>query len=193
MIKGWIVVDGTHNYPLNDALTSQMLLTVGEQQVALNKRTEEWNEIISYCKAHTGSFTFEESEQLETYAGDAETYFDVVKKFDILDMIKEHALKDKWPLTSLLFNYLYSEEAGFNRVLHITEFSTSLYRVTTPTLLLYGQYDFICPSGLGTDIMNHISTNDKKMIISPISGHNFMYQDETLFCSEVNNFIELHK
>jgi pimeloyl-ACP methyl ester carboxylesterase len=193
MIKGWIVVDGSHNYPLSDTLTRHMLLTVGQQQVALNKHTEEWNEIISYCNAHTGNFTFEESKQLETYAGNAENYFDVVRKFDILELIKEHAFNDDWPITSILFNYLYSSEASFNKDLHYTEFSSSLYKVITATLLLYGKYDFICPSGLGTDIMNQISTNDKKMIISPISGHNLMYQDEALFCKEVNDFIKLHK
>jgi pimeloyl-ACP methyl ester carboxylesterase len=193
MIKGWIVVDGSHDYPLNDTLTRQMLLTVGQQQVTLNKHTEEWNEIISYCNAHSGNFTFEESQQLETYAGDAETYFDEVRKFDILDLIKEHALKDDWPITSILFNYLYSSEAGFNKDLHKTDFSSSLYIVTTPTLLLYGKYDFICPQGLGMDLMNRISTTDKTMVISPISGHNFMYQDEILFCKEVSDFIELHK
>ena len=37
MIKGWIFADGSHNYPLNDSLTWQMLVTNGEQQIALNK------------------------------------------------------------------------------------------------------------------------------------------------------------
>jgi len=193
MVKGWIFVDGSQNYPLNDTLTRQMLLSVGQQQVALNKNIPQWNAIISYCNAHTGNFSYEESNQLETFAGDAETYFDVVKKFDILALIKENALKDDWPLTSILFNNLYSTNASFNNDLHTTQFSSLLYKVTTPTLLLFGQYDFICPQDLGVDLMNRISTTDKKMVISPISGHNLMYQDGVLFCREVNDFIELHK
>jgi pimeloyl-ACP methyl ester carboxylesterase len=193
LVKGWIFVDGSQNYPLNDTLTRQMLLNIGKQQVALNKNIPQWNAIISYCNAHTGNFTYAESNQLETFAGDAETYFDVVKQFDILSLIKENALKDDWPLTSILFNYLYSSNASFNNDLHTTQFSTLLYKVTTPTLLLFGQYDFICPQGLGVDLMNRISTTDKKMVISPISGHNLMYQDGVLFCQEVNDFIELHK
>jgi pimeloyl-ACP methyl ester carboxylesterase len=193
MVKGWIFVDGSQNYPLNDTLTRQMLLTVGLRQVALNKNVPQWNTIISYCNAHTGNFTYDESNQLQTYGEDAETYFDVVKEFDILELIKENALKDDWPLSSILFNYLYSSEASFNNDLHNTEFSSVLYKVTTPTLLLFGQYDFICPQGLGIELMKRISTLDKKMVISPISGHNLMYQDGVLFCQEVNNFIELHK
>jgi len=193
LVKGWIFVDGSQNYPLNDTLTRQMLLSIGNQQVALNKNIPQWNTIVSYCNAHTKNFTYDESSQFETYGVDAETYFDGVKQFDILALIKENALKYDWPLTSILFNYLYSSNASFNKDLHLTEFSSVLYKVTTPTLLLFGQYDFICPQGLGVDLMNCISTTDKKMVISPISGHNFMYQDEVLFCREVNEFIGLHK
>lgn len=193
MVKGWIIVDGSHNYPLNDTLTRQMLLTIGQQQIALNKHTSEWNTIVAYCKAHIGNFSYAEMAQLGIYAGDAETYFDEVIKFDILGLIKEYAVKNDWPLTSILFNYLYSSNASFNYDFYKTEFSTSLYKVITPTLLLFGQYDFICPQGLGVDLLNRISTIDKKMVISPISGHNLMFQDEVLFCQQVNAFIELHK
>ncbi len=193
LVKGWIVVDGSHNYPLNDTLTRQMLLNLGQQQILLNRNTEEWNEIVSWCNAHAVPFNYEESGKLESFAESAETYIPGVKKFDMLAIIKENALKDHWPLTSILFNYLYSANAAFNQELHHTEFSTALYKVTTPTLLLYGQYDFVCPAGLGTDIMNRISSTDKKMVISPISGHNLMYQDEELFCREANEFIELHR
>jgi pimeloyl-ACP methyl ester carboxylesterase len=193
MVKGWIFVDGSHNYPLNDTLTRQMLLTIGQQQIALNKNTDKWEKIILYCNAHVGSFTKEESEQLSSYASDAETYIDVVKKINILNLIKENAVKYEWPLTSMLVNYLYSSNASFNEDLYKTEFSTSLHKVTIPTLLLFGKFDFICPSDLGMDILNRINTNDKKMVISPISGHNMMFQDEVFFCKEVNDFIDLHK
>lgn len=193
MIKGWIIADGSQNYPLNDSLTRQMLLSFGQQQLAENKYTDEWNSIISYCNAHTGNFTFEESNQLIAYAADAETYIDGVKKIDLLTFLKTYAIKYDWPLTSMYFNYQFSLNARINYDLYKTEFSSSLYKVTTPTLLLFGQYDFICPQSLGTDILNRINTTDKKMVISPISGHYTMFQDEEFFCKVVDDFIELHK
>jgi len=193
MIKGWIFADGSHNYPLNDTLTRQMLFTVGQKQVTLNKNKAKWEEIVSYCESHTGNFSLDESMQLETYAEDAENYFDGVIKFDILKLIEEYSIKDDWPLTSMLVNYLYSSNASFNKDLAKTEFSSSLYKVTVPVLILYGQYDFICPIGMGNDFYNKIGSTDKKMVISPISGHSIMIQDEVLFCKEVDNFIDLHK
>ena len=193
MIRGWIFADGSHNYPLNDSLTRQMLLTVGQQQVMLNKNRKEWEEIVSYCNLHKANFSLDESIQLEEYAGEAETYIDIVPGFDFLEMIKSYALKNNWPLTSMLVNYLYSSKADINKELANKEFSSLLYRVNVPVLIIFGQYDFVCPKGLGDDLYNRISSTDKKIILSPISGHYIMFQDEVLFCNEVNDFVRLHR
>jgi len=193
LVKGWIFADGSHNYPLNDSLTRQMLLTVGQEQVAKNKNADKWTPIINYCNTHTGNFTFEESNQLSSYASDAETYFNKVKKMDLFALLKASPVKNNWPVTSIVFNLNYSSSASFNRDLAKTSFSSVLGKVTTPTLLLCGKYDFVCPRGLEDDVFNRISTTDKKVAISPISGHSMMWQDEAFFCNEVNAFIEKHK
>jgi len=192
LVKGWIFVDGCHNYPLNDTLTREKLLTFGHQQVALNTNTAFWNEIITYCNNHPGNFKLEESLQLNDYGADAETYIPEVKQLAYSDFVKT-AIKDDWPISSILCNYLYSADARIIGELAVMQFSTSLYKVTTPTLLLFGKYDFICPQEMGDDIYNRISTTNKRMAISPISGHYMMFQDETFFCNEVNNFIGLYK
>lgn len=193
LVKGWIFIDGSHNYPLNDTLTRQKLLTIGQQQVVLNHHVGEWNIIISYCNAHKSNFTFEESEQLQTYAGNAESYFPEIKTIDYVGLIEQNAIKDDWPLSSMLFNYLYSLESKFNYDLYKSEFSTSLYKVHIPILLMFGKYDFICPQELGNDIISHIGSTDKKMVISSISGHYMMFQDDKFFCNEVDSFVEVHK
>jgi len=193
MIKGWIMVDGSQNYPLNDTLTRQMLLRVGQEQIALNKHINDWNSIIDFCTAHTGNFTLAESNQLETNAEYAESYMDEVNQFNLITAMEAVSINDDLPLTSILFNYLYSENAGFNATLAKTQFSSLLYKIVTPTLLLYGKYDFICPKELGDEVISKISTTDKRMVISPVSGHNFMFQDPVLFCLEVDNFIEKYR
>jgi len=193
MVQGWIFADGSQNYPLNDSLTRQMLLSVGQQQLALNNNRVKWQEIVSYCNAHTGNFSFDESNQMMKYAEDAETYIYEVTKVNSWELFWNNAIKFNWPLTSMLMNYLYSSEASLNNDLAKIEFSSSLYKVTLPVLILFGQYDFVCPKGLGYDLYNRVSSTDKKIIISPISGHNIMFQDEVLFCREVNEFIALHR
>ncbi len=190
MIAGLIDVDGSHNYPLNDTLTRQMLLTVGQYEVSQNKNAGKWGTIINYCNAHPGNFSFDESMQLETYASDAETYIDSVKQVNIPSLILKYAVKEDYPLTSMLVNLLYSENKAFNTELSKENFSPSLYEVSIPVLVLWGKYDFVCPLSLGEDFYDHISSTEKRMVISPVSGHNMIFQDEKLFCDEVNAFIQ---
>jgi pimeloyl-ACP methyl ester carboxylesterase len=189
MIKGLINVDGSHNYPLNDSLTRQKLLSTGLSEVAQNRNVEKWEPVISYCQAHTAGFTFEESQKLQSYASKAEGYIDSVNKIDLVLTVLEHSVTDKLPLTAILFNLLYSENSGFNKEIAHASFSESLYKVTVPVLILWGKYDFTCPSGLGEDFYNRINSADKKMVLSSVSGHDLMLQDEKLFCDEVNAFV----
>ncbi|MBE0652110.1 MAG: alpha/beta hydrolase [Bacteroidales bacterium] len=193
MVKGWIYADGSHNYPLNDTLTRQMLITVGQQQIAENQNTDQWFPIVDYCESHTGGFSLDESFQLEDYAEQAETLFSVVKQVNLFDLIRQYAIKDNWPLTSILFNYLYSSNDDFNQELAKTDFTSQLYKVTTPTLIMYGEYDFVCPKGLGEDLYNHISSPEKKMVISPISGHDIFLQDQAFFCDQIDQFVLQNK
>jgi pimeloyl-ACP methyl ester carboxylesterase len=190
MIKGLVDVDGSHNYPLNGTLTRQMLLTVGQNQVLQKINVDKWNPIISYCNYHTGNFSLSESMQLESYATEAEDYIDSINHINYASIILKYAIKDKYPLTAILVNYLYSENSDINTELAKTEFSDVLYKVTVPALVLWGKYDFTCPPALGEDFYSRISSTEKSMVISPVSGHNLMLQDEKLFCDEVNAFIE---
>jgi pimeloyl-ACP methyl ester carboxylesterase len=193
MIQGLINVDGSHNYPLNDTLTREMLLSVGQVEVSKKRNIDKWQPIINYCLSHNGNFSFEESQQLETYASDAEGYIDSIRHVNIVKKVLEYAITDKYPLTAMLSNLLYSEDSGFNKELAVTEFSTSLYKVTIPVLVLWGKYDFTCPPALGEDFFNRISSKDKKMVISPISGHDMILQDKKFFCDEINAFVLNHR
>jgi pimeloyl-ACP methyl ester carboxylesterase len=193
MITGLINVDGSHNYPLNDTLTREKLLSVGNYEISKNKNTGKWTPIIDYCNAHKGNFSFEESQQLETYSTDAENLMDSVVHVDIVKKVLEYAITDKYPLSAMLANLLYSEDSGFNKELAVTQFSSDLHKVTLPVLVLWGKYDFTCPPLLGQDFYNRISSSDKKMVISDKSGHYMILQDKKLFCEEIDAFVASHR
>jgi pimeloyl-ACP methyl ester carboxylesterase len=193
MIKGLINVDGSHNYPLNDTLTRNALLTEGNYQVAQKRNAGGWTPIISYCNSHQGNFSLEESQQLEKYATEAEDYIDSIRHINMVSQVLKYAIAEKYPLTAILSNLLYSEDSNFNRELAVTQFSSSLNIVTIPVLVLWGKFDFTCPPALGEDFYNHISSIDKRMVISPYSGHNMILQDKKFFCTEVNTFVSTHR
>ena len=189
MVRGWICVDGSHNYPLNDTLTHNKLLAYGQWQTTLGKNTDQWKEIVQYCTAHNAPFSFDESMQMEDYATTAETLIDSVKQLDMMKLFWHYALSQKSPVTADGMNYLYSSNADLNKEISTVGFSMLLYKVTVPSLLLYGKYDFICPEGLADDILAHIGSSYVKKVISPVSGHNLMFQDGKLFVSEVVDFV----
>jgi pimeloyl-ACP methyl ester carboxylesterase len=190
MVRGWICADGSHNYPLNDTLTREKLLSVGHNEIALNKHVDNWQEIVDYCNQHTGSFSFEESMDLEDYAATAETLMDSAKQVSISNYIHNYLIQKQFPLTSIAVNYLYSINASINTEISKANFSPLLYRVTVPVLLLWGKYDFICPEGLADDIYSRIGSVVKKKVVSPVAGHSMMLVDQKLFCDEVANFVE---
>ena len=193
MIKGLINVDGSHNYPLNDTLTREKLLSVGQYEVSQNRNIDKWTPILNYCEAHKGNFSFEESQQLEIYSTDAENYIDSIKHINIVSQVLRYMISDKYPLTAMLTNLIYSEDSNFNKELAVTQFSTSLSKVTIPVLLLWGKYDFTCPVALGEDFFNRISSTDKSMVISSKSGHYMILQDKDFFCNEINAFVQTHR
>ena len=193
MVKGWIFNNGSHNFPLNDSLTRLMLLDFGQQQIALNKNVDKWLPIIDYCNQLSGFLTLEQSDKLLSYGADAETYFDQVNEIDFFELLKKYARSYDLPITSTLLNMRYWLNADLSSNLLKIEFSSTLHRVTTPTLVLSGKYDFTTPSGLGDDVYNSISTSEKKNSISSISGHYVWLQDESFFCDEINEFIEQFK
>jgi pimeloyl-ACP methyl ester carboxylesterase len=193
MIKGLINVDGSHNYPLNDTLTRQKLLSVGNYEVSQKRNIEKWKPILDYCESHKGNFSFEESQQLETYSTDAENYIDSIKHINLASQVLKYMISDKYPLTAMLTNLLYSEDSDFNKELAVTQFSSSLYKVTIPVLLLWGKYDFTCPVALGEDFFTRISSTDKRMAISTKSGHYMILQDKKFFCDEINAFVQTHR
>ena len=161
MIKGLINVDGSHNYPLNDTLTRKSLLTEGAYQVSQNRNVSKWQPIISYCTSHKGNFSLEESQQLETYATEAENYIDSIKHINFVSQVLSYAIQDEYPLTAILSNLLYSEDSNFNKELAVTQFTSKLSIVTIPVLVLWGKYDFTCPVELGEDFYNHVNSSVK--------------------------------
>lgn len=193
-IKGWIYCSASHNYPLNDEFTRMVLTNYANQEIALGNRTNEWQEILDYCNSLPSEIlSLEQANKLNSYATDAETYFDDVIPFPVMDVIKANVIKQNYAITSTFLNLKYSQGAAIQEELREYDYTDKLNIVSIPILTLYGKYDFICPPALGTDIINNVSSPNTFSFILPNSGHIGMYQDQELFVEKVNEFIEQFK
>jgi len=188
LAAGWIQVDGAHDYNLNDSLTHAMLIEVGNQQIALNNNVSSWQPIVDYCNSHTYNENYNVAATLNSYAHQAEGLMsDVQFSGSILPPFNNFT-----PYTSHSMNGMASGINEIDRPTYNENIGKSLYKVTIPTLLLWGKYDFVCPKGLMTDIVNKIGSTDVTTKIFDYSGHSPMMNEPEAFWTEVMNWISTH-
>jgi pimeloyl-ACP methyl ester carboxylesterase len=190
--KGWIQVDGVHNYPLHDSLTKEMLLFYGKKEIALNKNKDKWQPIVDYCNAHAFNESFDVAEQLNSYANAADKYLDEVNAgTDIISALKTGS-GNGFPITAYLSNQYTSITRQIDHQAYPIPISANLYKIKLPTLLLWGKYDFVCPTGLMKDVRKKISSTDVSEKIFEKSGHAPMFNEKEAFWTTLVDWVKIH-
>jgi pimeloyl-ACP methyl ester carboxylesterase len=187
MVKGWIQVDGAHNYSLNDSLTKEMLLVFGVRELNAGRNTDFWKEAVDWSNKHD-YHGIENSRKLNKYATEAETKLNEIEGYSLAKV----PLTDNRSMGSLWANSASSYLQKIDLQAYDHTNSEELYKLTLPVLLLWGKYDFICPTGLADDIEANIGSTDVQKIIFEHSGHNAAFIELNLFWSEVINWMRKH-
>ena len=68
-----------------------------------------------------------------------------------------------------------------------------LNRITIPTLLLWGEFDFVVSPELGYSALEEISSADKELIIFERSGHSPMNNEPDRFVAAVTAFVDRNR
>ncbi|HIF14804.1 MAG TPA: hypothetical protein EYQ86_05595, partial [Bacteroidetes bacterium] len=104
-----------------------------------------------------------------------------------------------WDIISSPVNFLTSAISGSmtnvitEEEVEFMSLSDQLYKITKPTLLLWGKYDFVVSPYLATDAYDKISSAHKKVVIFENSGHSPMDCEPQLFIDEIISFVDQHK
>jgi pimeloyl-ACP methyl ester carboxylesterase len=193
LFKGLIQVDGAHNYDRNDSLTRVILLTIGEQQIALGKNKENWQPIVDYCKAHAHNESAAVSIQLNSFASSVEAYISEVNpisgSISSLIVNPPHNLSTTAQLSNVYDSAFIQR---FDRQTFDKPTTPNLYKLTLPTLLLWGKYDFVCPPELMDDIKSNISSSDVAEKVLQNSGHSPMNNEEVSFWTTLVDWVKTH-
>jgi pimeloyl-ACP methyl ester carboxylesterase len=193
MVKGWIQVDGVHNFYKSDSLTREMFLFFGKREIAANRNTATWQEIVNYCDAHAYNESYEVGVKWNRYASKAETYLSEVKGGPTTLSLINTAIENKFPITASLSNlYNSALRLEIDRQAYPIPISENLYKIKLPTFLLWGRYDFICPIGLKDDIKKNIKSTDVSEKTFENSGHSPMLNEPEAFWSAVVNWVKVH-
>jgi len=185
-LKGWIDIDGAHSYPLCDSLSRKMLIDTARSEIDKGNYVSQWQNILNYCNDHDPLSSYAVSSQTETYAHMAEGYMGITQNNLVFSLAEDPS--------DQLANYynLYYTSAGNNFLesLESADYSDQLNKIRIPSLLLWGQYDFVVPPKVGEDAMNSLGSSYKKLVLFSHSGHHPMETETDEAENEIINFIE---
>ena len=188
-LKGWIEIDGAHNYTLCNTSSRKMLMDTAASEINKGNYTSQWQNILNYCSSHDPLSSYEISSQTETYAHSAESYMGIKRNNSMLSLAED-------PSDQLVNYYnLYHTTYGidFLESLETADYSSQLYKIKIPSLLLWGQYDFTVPPVVGIDGMTNLGSSYKKLVLFPHSGHHPMETDTDSVEDEIINFVDTFK
>ncbi|MCP4441525.1 MAG: alpha/beta fold hydrolase [Aureispira sp.] len=188
-LKGWIEVDGAHDYVKNDPDLVQMFKTIGSDQITRGIQVEEWQPILDFVNTiDVNNINYDQSVQLNQYGHKAEGFMREVK-----EPAAENSINYRVDgLISELSGGVTNSTLTKNGLDNIS-FTNDLHKITTPSLILWGTYDFVVPPSLAVDAMNLIGTSDKEMVLFDQSGHSPMANEPDKFLQVTNAFIEKYK
>lgn len=185
LVKGWIQIGGAHNYRMNDSLTREMLIFYAQEELDKERNKEDWYEILEWCN-NNGFEGRENAGQLNQFAHKAEGLIEAVNEPNF-DFSEIHANNQAF-LTNY-FNMINSAIKAVDEPTYSTPITDVLHKISCPTLLLWGKYDFVCPPELAIDIEKNIGSSDVTKIIFNASGHSPMVNEERLFWNEVKKWV----
>lgn len=190
-IKAWIEVDGAHDYPLADKLERRMLIDTGNSEIQKGHYVSEWKNIVSYCRKHPVRSSVTIGRKTDVFAAEAEDYVNINHTKTGVDLF---SVSSPVTLGTNLFKLYYTAAGNkFLQEIITASYTDQLNKITIPSLLIWGQYDFTVPVGCGYDALARLSSSYKKIVLMPHSGHKPMDGDTDLFAKTVSDFIEAVK
>jgi proline iminopeptidase len=187
LVKGFIDMDGAHNYPLCNSLSRQMLIDTGSSQIGKGVDINRWNEIVNYATANDPLTSYDVSVRLEQYAHSAEALMGVKNNNSTAIFTPEDPLSN---LSNYYIQYFSTPGINFQKSLEHSNYSNELNNLKTPALLLWGQYDFTVPVGLANDALTHLSSTYKKLVLFQHSGHRPIQTEPENVQLEIAAFVE---
>ena len=163
-----------------------MLMDTARSEISKGHYTTQWQKILNYCSGHDPLLSYDISAQTEIYAHLAEGYMGVQQGNSTLNLSEDPS--------SLLTDYynLYHTASGNNflQSLQAADYSDQLYKIQIPSLLVWGQFDFVVPPVVGIDGLENLGSANKQLLLCPHSGHHPLATDTDLVEDAIINFIK---
>lgn len=191
-IKGWIEADGAHDIPLLNKEAIKIFIKIGNEEITAGNNISDWQTIVDFAEGvDTNNITNDDGGQINSSGFTAEGLIAAILSSEA--GTPSHGLATS-PILSL--SAFLSGSMTANAILEETEktaMTDELHKITIPTLLLWGKYDFVVPPALGESAYANISSTEKELVIFDFSGHSPMDSEAAKYADEVEKFVELYK
>lgn len=196
-IKGWINVDGVHNFEAYERMVRDCLLAFAPDQISAGHHVEEWTDIQEFCTPLLGQNKIDNSDgtQLNGYGHLAGTYMeedDVIAESSvgIKDVIKYSFFSNHYTTLAVSNNFMVS--TLWDKIRE-DDYSEALESVQTPALYISGRYDCVVPLAMIEQAYEHHGSSEKELVIFERSGHSPMVNEPAAFVDTMIEFVEKYK
>ncbi|MFT4976755.1 MAG: pimeloyl-ACP methyl ester carboxylesterase [Myxococcota bacterium] len=191
-VDGWIESAGSHDYPLNDTYSADLLLSVAAEEIAAGSRyTSEWKGVQRRVERilEDGKIGNYESIDLNIMAYDVEDYVKIVEGAYGEESLLGLLVGNPTSLLTAWWSGLDGSEL-LNDDAQTISYTDRLDEITVPSLFLYGARDFICPAQLGRDAHERVSTEATEFILYEDAGHSLMLSYPRQYAADIIRFVE---
>ena len=188
-IKGWIEVGGGHNIPRIVQLEREMVNIIGQRQIALGDFSEDWGRFIEEANSLDFSIT-EDVFDMNSIASDAES---LMRRADSVNRsISTLSLNDYFfgpvDFHALRKNGQNTIDALEDELVQLN-LSANTTKITIPTLLIWGEYDFRVPPTFAQEALERYGAEDKELAIIENAAHFVQWQQPGVFYNLVREFV----
>lgn len=198
-LKGWIDVDGVHNFPDYGRMTRRALLRVGQDQLSRNNNEDHWEDVVEYCiNLDSNTISRNQEFKLNGFGHLSEPVLandGFVNKFEVDpgDQLTFELFSNHSSLTAL-FNNIVTTTKVWDKVSELS-FTEALEDVEIPGLFLWGRFDLVVPLDMGLEAFEHYgaSEENKELVIFERSAHSPMANEPAFFVHAVESFVDKYK
>ncbi len=191
-VSGWIQVAGAHNYRMTDSLTREMLISQGIIEIAANRNTDKWKPIVDVLSSKPFDGSDDIHAELDKYSSAVEAYVAEITPPSTPSLLSQ-IIKNRVAGSAALINgFIGGKLKDVDAQAFAVPISENLYKIKVPTLLLFGKYDFVCPTGLSDDIKAKVGSADVTEKIFQNSGHSPMDNETVLFWQTLVGWVKTH-
>ena len=189
LIRGWIELDGAHNFKLGLEKSVSLVKNHAQNQISAGIDVSFWQEALAwYLDNPIMMNTVQMNKHCNTYLNHANGYIYNPNNPNLANF-NGGSLNSPGGYSNGDFAQLNLEEELQK------SYSDQMYKITIPTLILWGLHDGILPVELAQDAYDNLGTNslDKSVFVFQNSAHSPNREEPDLFNQKVKIFIDTYK